>query len=86
MAVTATGSTEIKDWRGTPIITGSKVLYNYGGYRGIGTVMGFVKKPYTSQWFLELAWHEHSNHSRKKSLPVQTYSVTVLTKDMFDDA
>lgn len=81
--------TEVKDWRGTPIEVGSKVLYhgNSSYALGIGIVThaeGYNRGPYV-HGSANVDWLEHRGHSNKKSQPLLLENITVLTKDMFDE-
>lgn len=82
---------ELKDWRGTPIEVGSKVIWHgESSYRvGIGSVTKIESSTRMSgyvQWGpVWVDWHEHKAHSNKKSQPLDVDRVTVLTKDMLDE-
>jgi hypothetical protein len=80
---------ELKDWRGTPIVEGAKVIWHgESSYRvGIGTITKIEARSngfYTTGrvW---VDWHEHKAHDNKKSQPLDIARVTVLTKDLLDD-
>lgn len=80
----------MKDWRGTEIHEGSKVIWHgESSYRvGIGTITGLEGSvnqfggTYGHVW---VDWHEHRAHDNKKSKPLDVGRITVLTKDMLDD-
>jgi hypothetical protein len=80
---------EIKDWRGTPILEGVKVIWSgESSYTvGIGTITrieAHVGRFYTvgRVW---VDWLEHKAHDNKKSQPLDISRITVLTKDLLDD-
>ena len=81
---------EIKDWRETPIEIGSKVFYHGNGSyaTGIGVVTKVTHPGRHPQYggTIWVDWSEHRGHQNKKSQPLLQENVTVLTKDMFDDA
>jgi len=82
---------ELKDWRGTPIEVGSKVIWHgESSWRvGVGTVtkIEHTTKMSGSSWWgpVWVDWHEHRAHDNKKSKPLDIDRITVLTKDLIDD-
>jgi hypothetical protein len=77
---------EMKDWRGTPIEVGSRVLYhgNSSWAVGVGTVTRTEERSrYLGYVWVDWQWHK--GHNNKKSQPLLLESVTVLTKDLLDD-
>ena len=77
----------MKDWRGTEIEVGSTIVwhYNAGWGRGDGRVIELQPKFHGDWGHLVVEWIDHSGHSNKRSKPLDSSNVTVLTKDMFDD-
>lgn len=79
----------MKDWRGTEIEAGSRVIWHgESSYRvGIGTVtvMDAYERGAYTYGHLQVEWHEHKAHKNKKSMWLDINRVTVLTKDMLDD-
>lgn len=71
----------LKDWRGTPIEVGSKVIWHgESSYRtGIGVVTDVDRR------HVRVYWREHKAHDIRISRPLDISRVTVLTKDMLDD-
>lgn len=79
--------TEFKDWRGTPIEIGSKVLTHAAGgkwvpNRGIGRVLEIKKERYGPH-YVHVKLTETSGE--RLWARVLTSNVTVLTKDMLDE-
>lgn len=74
----------MKDWRGTEIEVGSKVItHSKNAYQAIGTVQTLHKNSLTVK-LLESNYYAWSGEP-KTTLVTLYGSVTVLTKDMFDD-
>lgn len=78
---------EFKDWRGTPIEVGSRVLTHasasrYAPNRGIGRVLEIKKERY-GPFYVHVKLTETSG--ARLWARVLTSNVTVLTKDMFDE-
>jgi len=76
-------TTEIKDWRGTPITVGAKVITRsatkYPTWR-----MGIVSNIGKSGAITVDTDKSDSSWMQGKKVPLWSGSVTVLTKDMFD--
>ena len=73
---------EIKDWRGTPITMGVRVLTHSKNWNhGLGVIDAIHPTTIT----VRLQEHDYL-HKEKILLVTIPHSVTVLTKDMFDDA
>lgn len=79
----------MKDWRGTEIHEGSKVIWHgESSYRvGIGIITRIEAHEgrYYTTGRVWVDWHAHKAHDNKKSQPLDIDRVTVLTKDMFDE-
>lgn len=77
----------MKDWRGTEIEVGSKIVWHYqaGWGRGFGTVVELLPKFHGDWGHLIVDWIDHSNGYSKRSKPLDSNKVTVLTRDMLDD-
>lgn len=79
----------MKDWRGTEIHEGSRVIWHgESSYRvGIGTITNLEGGENTYGWTygrVWVDWHEHKAHDNKKSKPLDVDRITVLTGDMFE--
>lgn len=72
---------EAKDWRGTPITVGAKVLTHSKNWNhGLGVIDAIHPITIT----VRLAEHDYW-HKEKTLLVTIPHSVTVLTKDMFNE-
>jgi hypothetical protein len=75
---------ELKDWRGTPIEVGSKVITHSKNWNhGAGIVNSLHKNTITVHLTESDYWQW--NGEPKTTLVTLPASVTVLTKDLFDD-
>lgn len=77
----------MKDWRGTEIEVGSKILFAGGRDSYKSFALGTVTKLEERRWggSVWADWHAHSDSDNKKSRELQAANVTVLTEDMFPD-
>lgn len=76
---------EMKDWRGTPITVGAKVVAHGKGDFPIRS-LSIVTKVHDSGTVTIDPIESDSSWRGKKKYVIGTNSVTVLTKDMLDDS